>query len=184
MLLPDLIGITGYAQHGKDSLAQHLVDKYGYTRIGFADQLKELALRVNPLVLDETTFRRLDEAVRTEGWESAKQVPEVRRVLQELGTGVRDVLGEDAWIEALFRKLIPGGKFVVADVRFPNEAEELSAYGAMMIRVNRINTDGTPFDNGVGTDHPSEQYVPTLPVDLELTAMDLDQLYAVFEGAV
>ncbi len=186
MQLPDLIGITGYAQHGKDSLAQHLVDKYGYTRIGFADQLKELALVLDPIVdTDENGFHlRLAELVERDGWETAKALREVRRILQELGTGVRDIIGEDAWVAALFRTVIPGGKYVVADVRFPNEADEIVAYMGMMIRVNRVNMDGSPFDNGVGTSHPSEQYIPSLPIDLELTAMDLDQLYALFEGAV
>ena len=45
-----IVGITGYAQHGKDTAAQVLVTEFGFVRVGFADALKELALAVNPIV--------------------------------------------------------------------------------------------------------------------------------------
>ena len=39
-----IIGLTGYAQAGKDSVANSLVQNYGYTRVAFADKIKELLL--------------------------------------------------------------------------------------------------------------------------------------------
>lgn len=39
-----IIGITGRARHGKDSIAEMLCSpRYGFCRVGFADALKDAA---------------------------------------------------------------------------------------------------------------------------------------------
>ena len=38
-----IIGLTGYKGSGKDTAASHLVEKYGFTRVAFADKLKKSA---------------------------------------------------------------------------------------------------------------------------------------------
>ena len=80
-----LVGVTGFAQSGKDSTGNHLCRNWGFTRFAFADQLKALALEVNPIVaaVPEGTFpfstsARLQTYVETVGWEEAKRSPEVR----------------------------------------------------------------------------------------------------------
>lgn len=160
-----VIGVTGYAQHGKDTVAAQLCERYGYTRMAFADTLKSMAISLDPIVakrpysLDETM--RLSEVVEHLGWEDAKKYPEVRRFLQVLGTeGVRDHIGEDSWVTALYSRWQACGQpdLVIPDVRFSNEADDLD----FLIGVQRFNADGTPFDNGLGTDHPSERNVAEL----------------------
>jgi len=37
-----IIAICGAKRSGKDILANHIVNKYGYTRLSFAEPLKEL----------------------------------------------------------------------------------------------------------------------------------------------
>jgi hypothetical protein len=188
-----LIGITGYAQHGKDTVGASLVERYGYRRLGFADKLKELALAVNPVIpIDETdmySYACLADIVASFGWEIAKTNPEVRRFLQELGTQARLLLGEDVWVNALAKTLNESGVWtfesewaagypdppsrysgppvVIADVRFPNEADYVRSVGGLLIRVTRYNEDGTLYDNGLGTDHPSEKHVRDLPADFD-----------------
>lgn len=172
----DCIGITGYAQHGKDTIANLLVAEYGYTRIAFADALKSMALVLDPIVAENNY--RLGEFVETLGWEEAKKSPEVRRFLQVLGTeAVRGHLGEPAWVNALDLAWFKLGspRLVIPDVRFPNEAEYVKKRGTLW-RVNRLNENGTGFDNGVGTDHPSEANVSSLPADREVTAANVRQL--------
>ncbi|CAO0836096.1 Adenylate kinase OS=Streptomyces microflavus OX=1919 GN=Smic_81130 PE=4 SV=1 [Streptomyces microflavus] len=44
------VGIIGRARVGKDAAGQWLVDNRGYRRIGFADPLKEAALKLDPLI--------------------------------------------------------------------------------------------------------------------------------------
>jgi hypothetical protein len=172
-----LIGLTGYAQHGKDTTAAVLVEDFGFVRIGFADALKSLALEVNPSIPGLAPLRSL---VETDGWESAKGWPEVRRLLQDLGTGVRDILGDMVWIRAAERKLqaydLTDTPVVVSDVRFPNEAATIAKHGGELWRIERYNEDGTPFDNGVGTAHPSEALVASLDANKVLTATNVEQL--------
>lgn len=195
---PPVIGLTGYAQHGKDSVG-NILGELGYRRFAFADPLKSMALALNPLICEERNGRGflvqgLRDLVESAGWEEAKTVPEVRRFLQVLGTeAVRGHLGDDSWVTATRKAIedagllvpanggVPGdtvwtGAVVITDVRFPNEAEAIHSWGGQVWRIIRTNADGSPFDNGLGTKHPSEKFIAELPADLEIVASTIDQL--------
>ena len=45
-----IIGLSGYAQAGKDTVAQMLVEDYGYTRLGFADIIKKACYYLDPII--------------------------------------------------------------------------------------------------------------------------------------
>jgi hypothetical protein len=215
---PHIIGLTGFAQHGKDSVGAFLVERYGYTRFAFADQLREMAYRLNPIidaaqreryqdniqsgredVARWMDFDRLADKVDRLGWDVAKQNPEIRRTLQVLGTEcVRDILGDQSWINALENRLnafgswsfpdsgaiiLPGARSVFAgppavitDVRFPNEASAVRTWGGEIWRIVRTRLNGTLFDNGLGIDHPSEKFIDGIRADMTITAWNLDQL--------
>jgi hypothetical protein len=65
----------------------------------------------------------------------------VRRFLQELGTGVRDI-DPNFWINAWADKAASYLRnIVVPDVRFLNEAEYLRENGALLIRIGRPGLD-------------------------------------------
>ena len=204
-----LIGVTGRAQHGKDSLGRMLVEGWGFERYAFADTLKSMALALDPIVLltkdemDEIDVKkstwRLSEFVWLVEWDQAKKAAEVRRFLQALGTeGVRDHIGEDAWVQAVEQQLVRKGlvkyayfpaegslvddaHVVVTDVRFPNEAAWVQRMGGKLLRVKRVawgpyGEEPSPYDNGLGADHPSEKFVDDLPADHELVAENLTEL--------
>lgn len=40
--LPTIIGVAGRKYNGKDTVADYLVDKFGYTKIAFVGPLKEV----------------------------------------------------------------------------------------------------------------------------------------------
>ena len=141
-----LIGVTGYARAGKDTIGRILVERHGFQRVSFADKLRQVALAVDPFVCihpeaDEgtsTIWARLTEVVEAWGWERAKEHEDVRRLLQRLGTeGGRNILGENVWVDAALRDLEPGGSYVFTDVRFPNEANAIQARGGRVWRVTR-----------------------------------------------
>lgn len=188
-----LIGLTGYAQHGKDTVANTLVEEFGYHRVGFADALKNLAYLVNPYIphpiptgdpladqYKADMLFRLAALVDVRGWEWAKQNPEVRRVLQELGTSARTLIGTNVWVQAAESAMLDTKKpVVISDVRFPNEADFIARHSGELWRIVRINEDGTPYDNGIGTAHPSEAYVDSLPIKKLLVAWNVEQLQSV-----
>lgn len=143
-----IIGITGQARAGKDSVAKILVEEFDFERVALADPLKQMALAIDPFVESEVfhdshLFERLSDVIRERGWEKAKAYPDVRRLLQRIGTeGVRNVLGENVWVDTLLKKLHPAGRYVVPDVRFLNEAEAIRNVGGQVWRVTRPGFDG------------------------------------------
>lgn len=130
-----LIGFAGYARSGKDTVGQLLVDERGYRRVAFADKVKELALRVD---LEVATLAAVNGGI-----DQAKLVSHyVRGYLQDLGQGVREVLGEDTWVRAAgLYQLAPHDRVVVTDVRFRNEADAIKHLGGKVVRINRPGTE-------------------------------------------
>ena len=129
-----IIGLLGYAQSGKDSVASILTEEFGYTRVAFADLIRSTLYDLNPQVEGST---RLTTLVDDYGWDVAKSYPEVRRLLQDLGVSVRTRLGADIWVTAVFESLDPLKDYVFTDVRFPNEADAIQAIGGDLWRVIR-----------------------------------------------
>lgn len=169
----NIIGITGYARHGKDTLAELMIERLGPScvKLALADTMREMAVAIDPVVSLRYEFRlaryvTYNQLVERVGYDEAKKYPEVRRFLQRLGTEAgRNVLGEDFWVEQTARRIaaLPASveTVLITDVRFPNEAHWCHAYGEVWA-VARVNSDGTPFKNGVGTAHPSEAHIEAL----------------------
>lgn len=132
-----IIGLSGYARSGKDTVAELLVLNYGFKRMAFADGIREALLALNPILHDG---HRLNEVVGMYGWEVAKSKDEVRRLLQVLGTEVgRKLINEDVWVWLLFNKINTDERIVIPDVRFPNEAKMIEQQGGDVWRINRHN---------------------------------------------
>jgi len=144
-----VIGLTGYAQSGKNTLADLLVDVYGFEQRAFADSLRGILYSLNPRLpnpnwsavgdsFGHNGVVRVQDYIDSYGWEYAKKnVPEVRELLQRLGTeGGRQFLGENVWVDGLFNKP-HAARLVTTDCRFPSEINAVKDRGGVVIRVNR-----------------------------------------------
>jgi hypothetical protein len=132
-----IIGLSGYARSGKDTVAELLCLNYGYKRISFADPMRQAILTLNPKI---DSITHVSHLVEDYGWDFAKQNPEVRRLLQVFGTEIgRKMFGENVWVDMAFKQIEPDAKVVIADVRFPNEGDAIKSRGGKVIRVNRHN---------------------------------------------
>ena len=171
-----IIGITGHARNGKDTAGGLLVSEYGFTRVALADAVRSMALAIDPYVSGGNI--RLHHMVNNLGWEESKKAPEIRRLLQAIGTeGVRDHIGVDSWVRAAKRTIDETpGPVVVTDIRFPNEADAIHEWGGDLWRVVRINPDGSAYDNGIGSEHASEMHVASLTEDLTFMGSSVSQL--------
>lgn len=117
---PQLVGLTGYAQTGKSTAADYLNGVHGFTEVNFADALRDLATKVDPILPGGVHYRDAESLL---GYEEAKgTVTGFRQTLKDLGSGCREVLGEDVWIRAAMRRIPLSQRTVVADCRFLNEA--------------------------------------------------------------
>lgn len=165
-----LVGITGYAQHGKSTVAKYLAHEYGFELFAFADPLRQFLLAQNPWIVDVAhplfnfTAIRLKDLVDAVGWDEAKKIPEVRRLMQATGTEAgRQIIGDSVWIDLTIGKASGARNGAIQDVRFPNESDAVHAAGGVRWRIERPN-----FDNGVDKNHPSEAFIASLPVDIVL----------------
>lgn len=175
-----IIGLSGYAGSGKDTVGAMLVEHYGYKRLSFAQALKDVLEDVNPRVgaidrlatkTENTTPKMTCRPLRV-SWEHAKKEPEVRRLLQALGVACRTHIGPDVWVDAVMRQydalqskphptlkgfcsIVP---VVITDVRFPNEAEAIVNRGGQVWRVMRL-------DHGPVNGHESETALDDWPFD-------------------
>lgn len=164
------VALGGKAGSGKNTLAQYLVDNYGFTELAFADAIRELLTELNPLIpidmgIDGELLKstmRLATLVDSIGWEAAKRDhAEVRELLQRLGTEAgRNVIGENVWVDiAIKNAMAVDGPVVFTDCRFPNEVDAVRNRGGLFVRVYRRGLDS------VNT-HISETAVDDIPADL------------------
>ena len=159
MMKMRIIGITGRARSGKDTIANHLVYQHNFTKVAFADPIKEgLAAMLN------VTKPYLEEH-KDEVWDSLGAAP--REALQTLGTEWgRDIINRDIWIRLAqnklynFATLLVYPKIVIPDVRFNNEAAAIKSWGGTVWEVERF-----PEDETVSTEHSSEQGIDQELID-------------------
>lgn len=160
-----LIGLSGFAQVGKDSAGAALVNKLGYERRAFADKVREVYYAQDPYVsvtniseehIDHY-FAKVSELVDKWGWDEAKKVPDVRQGLQRVGDSLRRIIGENVWMEACLRGVTPHkDNIVITDCRHINEAETIRAAKGYVIRIERPGYG--PINN-----HISETALTTYP---------------------
>lgn len=156
-----IVGLTGYARAGKDTVGGVLIREHGFVRMGFADLLRKVAYDTDPHV--ETTqgrYERVSAVVDRLGWERAKGFEDVRRLLQRLGTeGGRTNLGEGVWVDpVVLAAELETSPVVITDVRYRNECEAVRGAGGKVFRVER------PGFSPVNS-HSSDTGVDSLVVD-------------------
>jgi hypothetical protein len=141
-----LIGITGRFGTGKSSLAALLAEQLpGAQVVAFAD-----ALKVDSHRLLEPA---LDRPITPEEVERLKPTC-LGPIYQGYGELMRQWYADDYWVERLAEAL--PARAIVADVRYPNEADWLKHRGGLLIVVRGPNRRP---DDTRSPDHPSEAFV-------------------------
>ena len=133
-----IIGLSGYAQSGKNTVADILVDHHGFIQLAFADAIRDFIYEINPLVSCSPTGY-LQDLVNLKGWDEAKQEPQVRKLLQSTGVAGRNMIDEYLWVALTLSQIKDPqeGKYVITDVRFPNEAAAITSQGGQIWRIER-----------------------------------------------
>lgn len=129
-----LIGVTGAARAGKDTIAAYLVEKYNFDRYSFASPIKTAC-----------NFIFGWDSRHSDG--SLKEIVDLvwgispRFAYQTLGTQWgRDIIRDDIWIVAAKEFIKKTDRVVISDVRFDNEAEMILNSGGVLVSVIR-NSD-------------------------------------------
>ena len=105
-----IIALSGPRACGKSTIADHLVNNHGYTRVAFADALRDIAaVAGSDFINDRLYLARLGEKLRG-------QVPDF--LLQAVNNRLQSI----------------EGNVVIEDIRFPAEVEFCQSIGATTIR--------------------------------------------------
>lgn len=166
-----LIGISGKARSGKDTIAKYLFERYAFTRIAFADPVKLAAQQAFGLSHAQTWDDDLKE-VEIPYWGMTP-----RQMFQKLGTdATHPVFGNDIWMKRWFMTydlIKDTDHVVVPDARFDLEAGGIRNLGGIIIEVRR--GEGLGGDEGK---HASERGLSIAPDVIIHNDGTLEDLYA------
>lgn len=182
-----IIGITGRKYHGKDTVANYFIEKYGYHKISFADPLKEICQTLFGFS-DEQVYGSLKETVDSD-WNVTP-----RLVLQFVGTElfrenigrILPDIGQDFWVRCAMIRINrilekdPNARFVIPDIRFLDEIECFKNFtfrrSPVSFHTIRVVRPSIPVNEA--SIHPSETAIDTLPVDtVILNDKSIEELY-------
>ena len=138
-----IIGVVGFIGTGKGTVADILVQKHNFTKLSFADTVKDATAAIfgwpRHLLEGETAESRAWREEKDEWWseKTGKHITP-RNMLQLMGTEVgRDMIDPNIWVYSLERRLELYPNVVIADVRFPNEIKFIQSKGGFVVRVKR-----------------------------------------------
>lgn len=129
-----IIGIAGKARTGKDTVAKYLFTDYGFTRIAFADPVKQAAQVIFGLT-NEQTWDDAHKEVVIPYWGKSP-----RQIFQLIGTEcVKPHFGEDIWVKrlAMVTRVLSTDDIVIPDVRFEAEASWIRENGGYILHLDR-----------------------------------------------
>ena len=131
----NLVGLTGLAGCGKDTLAEMISNK-GWVRVAYADALKDMCIDYLGLS-KEDAYTQEGKVKYNEFWGMTN-----REILQKVGTdAMRTGFHSDVWIKIAqlkIQKLLEEGKkVIVTDARFDNEAKLIEDMGGVVVKIIR-----------------------------------------------
>lgn len=188
--LPSIVAIGGAKESGKDATAEYMATR-GYVVMGMSDPLHTALLAVDPWVPVYYSNHgahtvRYSTLIEQLGYVEAKKNPEVRRLLQALGTEVgRDMIGANTWVnvarDRITEAVEAGKRVVITGIRFPNEVQVMRDLGAELVWINR---PGHKSDEAT-TNHSSENSVTKEDFDIVVANTgSLQELYQRVEEQV
>lgn len=132
-----IIGVSGKKRSGKDTVANHLETKYGFTKMAFASPIKWAAEDI--FGFNERQLYGDLKEVEDSLWGFTP-----RWAMQMIGTDLfRDHIAKDIWIRRLKQRIreSPHTRIVVSDVRFLNEVQAIKDMGGQVVKINRPSVE-------------------------------------------
>ncbi len=131
-----IIGISGVARSGKDTLAN-----------GFVKILKEIGVKSKRLALaDELKSECRSFIKKTLNIDVLNMTDDEKKIVRPFlvfwGTHMRRKADENCWIKALENRRKPDTLTIVSDIRYQNEADWIKENGGFLIHIARLDENG------------------------------------------
>ena len=145
-----LIGITGKAGSGKDTVADIILQQYPGFKRAMAKPIKGAFKAV--FGFDPDQLPRDSKEKQIPGFDFS-----ARKAMQTLGTEWGRTLDKNLWLKLAHENykfcLRKSGYLIIPDIRFDNEAEWIRANGGILIEVSRkdlAEVEAHESESGVG----------------------------------
>ena len=141
-----ILGLVGFINSGKGTVASQLVREYSFRQDSFASGLKDACAVIfdwpRHMLEGDTKESREWREESDPWWAEQLNMPNFspRLALQVVGTDVmRNNFHQDMWFLTLRNRIRknPDQNVVISDVRFPNEIKFIQDLGGTLIGVNR-----------------------------------------------
>lgn len=152
-----IVGITGAKRSGKSTLASLLRNRHGFVEETFAGPIRRFVADILSVPVEYL------EECKESGIDWLDGITP-RHLMQTVGTEWgRSMIHPEIWLRRVQSAILtaPDVDWVIADVRFPNEAELIRRMGGLVVRVSRPGHEYTG-------QHVSEQPLSGHLVDFEL----------------
>ena len=130
-----IIGISGYANAGKDEVGRILCENHGFVRRSVGDILLDVLRKTNPLVLMQGAEVGKWRAGEFQDYEFLKSETDARELMQRMGDSLRENFGKNCLIDAVLTNAPPN--MVMTSTRHVSEADRIRSSGGLIWRVNR-----------------------------------------------
>lgn len=135
----NIIALLGWKNSGKDTIAKHLVKRYNFYHLKFAQYIKDAANAIFPnITLFESELSYLNENNELAYWEIDKDTSKEefggrtkREVLIDLAKYLKSTYGDDIFVNNINREIelmyeqCPNLNIVISDLRFMVEFDWL-----------------------------------------------------------
>ena len=154
-----IIGIAGKIGSGKDLVGRMISYIYDNANISyenykntpntefihkrhFADSLKMVCS-----ILTDTSYEYFsDRDFKNQSIPWLKGSPSIRKLLQDVGTCLKEKIDPDLWIKLLFKYTETWDMVIIPDVRFQNEVDAIHNQEGIVIHLIRDDRFNTPTD--------------------------------------
>jgi len=141
-----IVGLIGFINSGKGTVASELVNRFDFRQDSFAAGLKDACAVIfdwpRAMLEGDTTESREWREVVDPWWSEKLAMPNFspRLALQVIGTeALRNNFHQDLWFLTLQNRIRknPEQHVVISDVRFPNEIKFIQEQKGVLVRINR-----------------------------------------------
>lgn len=184
----NLIGIHGKMGSGKNLVSEIIRDftsNINFEEKAYASKIKDIASIITGLPRDRFEDRDFKKSLLPKEWSvpektilnsitSFKNVSfskqmSIRELLQKIGTDcIRKNLHENVWINALFADYNNKSKWIITDVRFPDEIKAIKERNGIVIKKNgKMGSKNTHLSETALDEYEDWDYVVPYRSDIE-----------------